>query len=70
MIHLKTKKGAAHPLALFSPDEVKAIRRRFEQAEAGSSRCPSCRAIARELGCCHLTIWRIINYYTYNDRDY
>lgn len=70
MIHLKNKKGPAHPLALFSWDEVSAIRRRFEQAGAPSFRSPSCRKVARELGCSHLTIWRIVNYYTYDDQDY
>jgi hypothetical protein len=58
-MRLTTPKGAEHPRALFSPEEVKALRAR------AANEAISARALAREKGCHPETINRILRGETY-----
>jgi hypothetical protein len=62
-VRLTIRKGHQHPLAKFTPAQIAAIRTAYEQSPATSF-----RALAREWGCHHMTILRIVHRFTYEDR--
>ena len=59
---LPIRRGADHPKARFSPEEVEEIRKNFDEE------LPTYRAAAQRYHCGRTTIYRIVNRISYRNR--